>query len=234
MNDPQTKSPLIEVKIEKTFDFIEKSWDDIVFTKLYHSVRTSGLLAQLSDKNFRTLICLATFMDANGHCYPSQKALAKALGISRAGVSKRLKSLLAFRWQGKPLVTTVKVRGNGGLFRNTVYTILAPGLRIFDEKKDEKAHVTPSHVAGAPANNNQFNNNNVTEKYKSIRSDPLPLQLARDMSDYGSLAYYRKMVKKHPTAILLRARGEVLEEKNIKHSRGAMFNYLVKKYARFV
>ena len=38
MNDPQTKSPLIEVKIEKTFDFIEKSWDDIVFTKLYHSV----------------------------------------------------------------------------------------------------------------------------------------------------------------------------------------------------
>ena len=38
--------------------------------------------------------------------------------------------------------------------------------------------------------------------------------------DTRSLDYYRKMVKQHPASILLRARGEVLEEKNIKKSRG--------------
>lgn len=58
------------------------------------------------------------------------------------------------------------------------------------------------------------------------------VQLAEDMRDIKNLAYYKKVVRTIPASILLRARGEVLEEKNIKKSRGAMFAYLVKKHTQ--
>ena len=226
-------SPIMEVAIEKKFDILEKSWDSKVFTKLYHSLRTSGLLAALSDKDFRTLICLSTFMDAEGCCFPSQEKLAQSLGITRTAVTKRMKSLLAFRWQGDPLVSARKVRIFNGKFDNTIYTILPESsLRIFDGNKRKPSHVNSRHVAGGDSNKSQTNNkiyNTVTEN-KTSNIDPLALQLANDMSDTRSLAYYRSVVRDFPASILLRARGEVLEEKNIKKSRGAMFAHLVKKH----
>jgi len=233
MKEQKNLTPVMEVAIEKSFDILEKSWESRVFTKLYHSLRTSGLLGKLSDKDFRTLVCLSTFMDAEGRCFPSQEALAKALGISRTAVTKRMKSLLAFRWQGNPLVSAKKVRTNNGKFDNTIYTILPESsLRIFDNKENKLSHVNASHVAGGHTNQSQTNNkilNTVTEK-KTSKADPLALELATDMDDTRSLDYYRKMVKQHPASILLRAKGEVLEEKNIKKSKGAMFAYLVKKH----
>jgi DNA-binding Lrp family transcriptional regulator len=234
MTQQNNLTPVLEVVIEKSFDMLVKSWESRVFTKLYHSLRTSGLLAKLSDKDFRTLVCLSTFMDVNGRCFPSQEALAHALGVSRSAVSKRMKSLLAFRWQGKPLVSVRKVRNNGGKFENTVYTILPESsLRIFNNKENKLSHVNGSHVAGIHTNKNHTDNkilNTVTvEKVSKI--DPLALELAQDMSDARNLAYYRKVTRLVPASILLRARGEVLEENNIKKSKGAMFAYLVKKYA---
>lgn len=122
----------ISVTIEREFDLLRKQWENQVFVKLYVSMRSSGLLTSLSDKNLRSLIALATFMDEDGRCYPSQECLAKVLGITQAGVSKRMKTLLAFRWNGRPLVTAVKVRMRDGRFENTVYTILPEtSLSIF-------------------------------------------------------------------------------------------------------
>ena len=233
MTKHNNPAPVMEVVVENSFDILRKSWENRVFTKLYHSLRTSGLLARLSDKDFRTLVCLSTFMNAEGNCFPSQEALAKALGSSRTAVTKRMKSLLAFRWQGNPLVSARKVRSNNGKFDNTIYTILPESsLRIFDNKENKPSHVNASHVAGGHTNKNQTNNkifNTVTEK-KMSRTDPLAVELAVAMDDTRSLDYYRKMVKQYPASVLLRARGEVLEEKNIKKSRGAMFAYLVKKH----
>lgn len=124
----------ISVIVEREFDLVRKQWENQVFVKLYVSMRTSGLLASISDKDLRTLITLATFMDEDGRCYPSQARLAKALGITQAGVAKRMKTLLAFRWQGKPLVIAAKVRTRNGRFENTIYTILPEtSLRIFDQ-----------------------------------------------------------------------------------------------------
>ncbi|HEX77600.1 MAG TPA: helix-turn-helix domain-containing protein [Dehalococcoidia bacterium] len=233
MTEQNKPTPVMEVAVERSFDILEKSWQSRVFTKLYHSLRTSGLLAKLSDKDFRTLICLSTFMDAQGRCFPSQQALAQALGISRAAVSKRMKSLLSFQWQGKPVVSARKVRGDKGIFENTVYTILPQSsLRIFDNDANRRGHVNTSHVAGGHTNQTQTDNkilNAVTEQRLS-EIDPLALELARDMGDTHNLAYYRKLVRQLPASILLRARGEVLEEKNIRRSKGAMFAYLVKKH----
>jgi len=225
-------TPVMEVVIEKSFDIQVKSWESKVFTKLYHSLRTSGLLARLSDKDFRTLVCLSTFMDSHGRCFPSQEALARSLGISRSAVAKRMKTLLAFKWQGKPLVSARKIRSSQGKFENTLYTILPESsLGIFGCKQDKRSHVNASHVAAGHPNDNHTNNkiNTVTVRRVS-KDDPLAPELAQDMSDVKNLAYYRKVARQVPASILLRARGEVLEEKNIKKSKGAMFAYLVKKH----
>jgi hypothetical protein len=126
--------PMMEVIIEKKFDVLRKSWDSRVFTRLYQTIRTSGLLAKLPDKDFKTLICLATFVDAYGNCFPPREALAQGLGISSAEVAKRINSLLAFRWQGKPLVLAKKIKGWKGMFETTVYSILPEsGLRTLGE-----------------------------------------------------------------------------------------------------
>jgi hypothetical protein len=176
-------------------------------------------------------------MDEEGRCFPSQAALAQALGITRPAVAKRVKSLLRYRWQGKPLVTAQKVRHPGGRFENTVYTVL-PGssLKIFGG--DGRRHVNAAHMAGGHTNHNTGNGNKitVTESSQSLttverRDDPMADQLAREMRDERSLAYYRHVVARIPASIYLRVRGEVLEEPRIKKSRGAMFAHLIKKYA---
>jgi hypothetical protein len=237
MDKQNPTSKIIEVTIEHNFDLLSKGWESRIFLKLYLSLRTSGLLGTISDKDLKTLITLATFMDEQGRCYPSQECLAKSLNLTQAGVAKRMKSLLAFRWQGKPLVSAQKVRNNDGRFENTVYTILPESsLAIFSGNSG--SHMPVGHMADGHADHNhEDNNNTVTEisKCESTGSkssvDPLALQLAREMGDLKSLAYYRRVVKRVNPGILLRVRGEVLEEKNIKKCRGAMFAYLVNKYA---
>ena len=227
---------LLEVTIERNFDMVNKGWESRIFLKLYLSIRTSGLLGAISDKDLKTLITLATFMDEQGKCYPSQEYLAKSLKLTQAGIAKRMKSLLAFRWQGKPLVSAQKTRSNGGRYENTIYTILPESsLSIFSNTPN--SHMPASHMVGSNTNDNHVNNNNnVTDernyylpRYRSA-GNPMANELARDMNDIKNLAYYTHVVNTINPGILLRARGEVLEEKKINKTRGAMFAYLVKKY----
>ena len=224
---------VLEVKVEKSLDLLAKRWDESVFIKLYASMRTSGLLARLSDSNFRTLVALATFMNAEGQCYPSQNALAVALGVTQPAVAKRLKRLAAFRWQDRPLVTTHKVRRKDGKYENTVYTVLAEtGLDIFN-KKARTGHITPSHMAEGHANKSQTENkilDTVTGRRIFTEGDREARELAQDLDDLASLAYYRKVIREVPAPIWCRARGEALEERNIRKSRGALFAHLVKKH----
>jgi hypothetical protein len=51
------------------------------FVKMYFEARDSGLCAALPDELWKTLCCLATYIDENSNCYPSQALLAKYLGL---------------------------------------------------------------------------------------------------------------------------------------------------------
>lgn len=112
------------VEIQSEFDGLTKSIERRVFTKVYVYARTSGLIAALGPRGWQTLSVLATYMDADGNCFPSQSEIADALRITRQAANERLKELLAFRWEGKPIVMACKVRGDGQKFANTRYTIL--------------------------------------------------------------------------------------------------------------
>lgn len=85
-----------------------------VYVRVYTSLFASGLVAKMGSNRFTTLMALASYMDAQGECYPTQIQLADAIGVHKNTVNKYINELLDFRIDGKPLVTRTKVnRGQG-------------------------------------------------------------------------------------------------------------------------
>ncbi|MDA2938740.1 hypothetical protein MYX75_10825 [Acidobacteria bacterium AH-259-A15] len=60
------------------------------------------------------------------------------------------------------------------------------------------------------------------------------MKIARGLGEEAYLPIFRALVKRYPEEIIRRAYEEALQipAEKIRKSRGAIFNYLVKKYAR--
>lgn len=130
------RKPLVTIQVERELDLVEKTWDTRVFVKLYVAARTSGLLAAITDRDWKTLCTLATFMDQDGKCYPSQAQIARALKISRGTANARIRSLAAFRFEGKRVLLVehrARKSRKGHRVAANQYTIMpVTQLRIFD------------------------------------------------------------------------------------------------------
>lgn len=65
------------------------------------------------------------------------------------------------------------------------------------------------------------------------KKDYLALDLAKELGDPENMAFYIKCSRKYPESILRQALAVALKMPayKIKKSRGALFNYLVHKYA---
>lgn len=139
--DAQIAAQLVTVESQREFDLLSGRKSERTFLKLYVEARTSGLLAAISDRDWKTLCTLATYMDADGYCFPSQVELARALGCSRQMANERIKSLSAFRFQGNPIVLVEKDgRTEQGTWSRNGYRILPiASLSIFDD-----THATPT------------------------------------------------------------------------------------------
>ena len=94
-----------------------------LFVKLYMAALETGFLAAISDRDWRTLCVLALHMDAEGQCYPALTTLARELGVNLSTASQRIQSLLAFRWQGQPVVRAERARRPNGTWGRQVYTV---------------------------------------------------------------------------------------------------------------
>jgi len=130
---------LVTVESQREFDLFSGKRSERTFLKLYVEARTSGLLAAISDRDWKTLCALATYMDGDGYCFPSQVELARALGCSRQMANERIKSLATFRFQGKPVVLVEKDgRTEQGTWSRNGYRILPiANLGIFDDVQSE-------------------------------------------------------------------------------------------------
>jgi hypothetical protein len=130
---------LVTIESQREFDILAGRWEERVFVKMYVAARTSGLLGAISDRDWKTLCALATYMDADGYCFPSQEALAKAIGCSRQMANERIGSLASFRFNDKPVLLVVKGERaeNGRWSRNGYHVLPIAGLAIFDD--DRKA-----------------------------------------------------------------------------------------------
>jgi Helix-turn-helix domain len=125
---------LVSVETQSEYSVTTGRRETRIFVKMYVEAASSGLIADMGAERWQTLCVLASFMDANGDCYPSQEHIAARLGVSRQAAGKRIKSLLAYRWRGRPLVVATKARADGTQrFENTRYTVLPVSqLAIFD------------------------------------------------------------------------------------------------------
>ena len=124
---------LVTIEAQREFDLLSGEWQERIFVKMYVAARTSGLLATISDRDWKTLCTLATYMDANGFCFPSQSELAKSLGCSRQMANERIKSLASFRFREQPVLVVVKgSRTDDGRWSRNGYRVLPiASLRIF-------------------------------------------------------------------------------------------------------
>ncbi len=101
----------------------EQAGPSRLFVKLYLDALETGFLAAISDRDWRTLCVLALHMDAEGQCYPSLATLARELGVNLSTASQRIQSVLAFRWQGQPVVRAERARRPNGTWSRQTYTV---------------------------------------------------------------------------------------------------------------
>lgn len=249
---------MVTVEIKKEFDVLGKTWESKVFVKLFVAARTSGLLKKISDREFKTLIALALYMDENGDCYPSQDQVARDLGISRETANRRIKSLLRFRFNGQPVVTAIRLRNKGGTWENVRYTILPVAhLKIFekaDENKPNNNHVTKSsqgprddtatwlnrhtnyiHTLNKKHLNNVKKNAVSKKKKRTPEKESFASYMAEQLNDDHSLGFFRKIVDFMPENLIFQVLSEVKDTHltgNIKKSKAALFTTVIKTKAR--
>ena len=257
---PQFKDEkLVTIEIQKEYDALEQSWENRVFVKLFVAARTSGLLKKISDREFKTLIALALYMDENGDCYPSQDQIARDLGLSRETTNRRIQSLLRFRFDGKPVVKAVRLRNKEGTWENVRYTILPVAqVKIFEKSSENEPnnnHVTKTshgpcddtatwrnrHTNYNQSLNkkelNNVNKNAIFNKKKEKRSpekEYLAQEMAESLDDDHSLGFYRKVVDMVPKSLIFQALSEVKDAYltgRVKKSKAALFTSVIQTKA---
>lgn len=136
---------LVTFQSEREFDFFSGQLEERLFLKLYVAARTSGLLAEISDRDWKTLCVLATYMNAEGFCHPSQAELARSLGCSRQMANERVNHLAQFRFRGQPVLLIVKdERSTRGTWSKNRYQVLPLSqLSIFNGSSDETSADPP-------------------------------------------------------------------------------------------
>lgn len=180
---------LLSVEVSNTFDVITKESENEIFVKLYVNMFRSGLVAELGVERFTTLMAIATYMNAEGQCYPTQEQLASDLGVSTRTIHKYVKNLLEFRWNDRPLVQRDKFRAPGSFRTYSVYTILPLSqVSIFTGKIEPLAlsrktvHNATSTEAQVPTRKTlprkkkQVNNSQLNNK-ATVEDGDLPVEL---------------------------------------------------------
>jgi hypothetical protein len=139
---------MMDFNINREIDMETGEKKEDIFLRLYVNSVRKGLVAQLGPKNFATLIVLASYMDENGDCYPTQRQLAEALGVAVNTANRYINDLLEFTVNGKPIVIREFKQGSVGK-RSTYRIMPISQVAIFNsetegltevpnvEKKDE-------------------------------------------------------------------------------------------------
>ena len=180
-----------------------------------------------------TVYCfLASMVDSEQKCFPSQKYIAEKLGCSRATVSRTLKRL-----ESNGLIRIEK--------RNR-YHCAYHLSRISITDETQMSHTRNSDLRQSYTNDNYLirNINDIdiekplNEQGKEFtpktREELLALDLADVLNDRNALALYLSYARRFPESLLRKALGEAKEipEGQIRKSRAALFNHLVRKYVK--
>ncbi len=142
-NNEQRK-PLVSVEFQTEVDVATGDRERRMFIKMYFEARDSGLLAAIPGELWKMLCCLATYMNEDGNCYPTQDRIARDLGIRRQRVNERIQNLLNFRFNGQPVLSLNRKTRIRGRWNNNVYRIQPiSALKIFDKTEGSTVSANP-------------------------------------------------------------------------------------------
>lgn len=106
-----------------------------LFFRVYINAFTGGLVKELKPQRWTTLQAIASYMDENGYCFPTQEQLAERIGWLVQNVNKWVQELEQFRWQGQPILER-QFKFNG-FSKYTIYRILPLAqIAIFNGEVD--------------------------------------------------------------------------------------------------
>ena len=108
-----------------------------VFYKVPLSTYSSGIMGELGPHRWFLLCSLASYMDKDGKCWPTQQQLANKLKVSPRTVSWWLKELEEFTYDEKPIITVKRVQVDGkpeGFDHNEYHILPNSGLSIFNNQ----------------------------------------------------------------------------------------------------
>jgi len=169
-------------------------------------------------------------------CYPTKKAIADLLGISRKTVCRKIKLLTEIGLvkreisKGRRIYSLLEPRGTNG----------TPG----GDKRD-----TTGGTSGITNKNNitRINNNIVSEEKINLlterfsrgfkpdtREKLLAIDLAQGLRDVQSVDLYFHYAQTLSESLLRKTLSEVkdLPDKQIRKSRAALFNHIIQKYVK--
>lgn len=124
---------VMDFNINQKFDIETGKKKQEVFLRLYVNSVKKGLVAKLGPTKFATLVVIASYMDADGYCYPTQRQVAEALGVSLTTASKYVNELVEFEVNGQPILK--REFASGKLGKRSIYRVMPISqLAIFDSE----------------------------------------------------------------------------------------------------
>jgi hypothetical protein len=106
----------------------------------------AGLIKEIGANEFVVLLAIASYMDDNGNCYPTQRQIKDITGWSLDKVNKTINSLLEKQIDGKYLLSREFVQN--GRAQSSYYTILTEMNQSepVEEPKEDKPLKTAKDV----------------------------------------------------------------------------------------
>lgn len=117
-----------------------------------------AFLKAIGDHKLRTLLVLMSLADKDGRVEVTQCVLSEKLGVRRDAVARRVRTLMEFRWQGRPLLEV-----DGELFKSLSYRLLIPA-----QTKEASTSVSDLYVSDKPDTVATASDSSVSDKPDTI------------------------------------------------------------------
>lgn len=159
----------LSVVFNKEYDVTNKRDNLDVYLKVDVKALRGGLLKEVNGSNLTVLLAIASYMNINGQCYPTQRQLAEVTGMSLTTINRAINNLLDIKVNGHPVMERV-LKGSGSR-KSSLYTI----FDIAPVENDEP--VDPDVVP----------DKEVTQE--TIEADKPKKKIARDYANYFAEKY---------------------------------------------
>ena len=170
------------------YDATNKKVIHDTFLKIDVTALRGGLLHHVRGSELTVLLAIASFMNKDGECYPTQRQLADVTGLSLTTVNKAISNLMDVKVNGRNIIER-KLRGTGQK-KNSIYTIfdVAPSVedvRDIDSVEEvvedvESAKDLPLETEKKPLNARDFAHH-FANRYKEVYGKSYVISYKRDL-----------------------------------------------------